>query len=500
MPDRYACLVVPSFPVAAVRRSRPELRGRAVAVVAGNPPAATIVDADRPARAAGIRPGMPGPDAQARVPGLTLVLQSPACQAAAHAALLDLSLGVSPRVEDAGLGVVCLDLAGLSLLHRDEHRFAEDLAALVSEVELPASVAIASTRTAARLAAAVNPLVVIPSGREVDILSPLPIALLAPSDDLSAVLSRWGIHTLGDLAALPDTALIERLGQEGRALQRRARGEDIDPFIPYRAHTAVEEAIDLEWPIENVEALSFVLSGVLDRLVARLVARGWALGAIHLALGLVDRSCQEFPLSLASPLTDGRAVLPLLVQAVRSSPPSAAIERVTARADPAVVRLTQASLFFSLLASPERLGATLARLEALVGRESVGSPAPLDTHRPDAFTVNPFGTRLSVGVEATPRPPCGRPVESSAPILRRFRPPLTVDMETAEDGTPVRILGGPWKSLVRVAAGPWRSSGEWWGETAWQRQEWDAELASGLVARLVYDLTKGTWCVEGIYD
>jgi protein ImuB len=500
MLDRYACLVVPSFPVAAVRRSRPELRGHAVAAVAGSPPAVTVIAADRPALAAGVRPGMTGPEAQARVPGLTLVPQSPACQAAAHAALLDVSLGVSPRVEDGGAGVVCLDLAGLFLLYRDERRLAEDLAARVAEVELPASVAIASTRTAARLAAAVNSLVVIPSGREADTLSPLPITLLAPSDDLSAVFSRWGIHTLGDLAALPDVALIERLGQDGRVLQRRAWGEDVNPFIPYRAQSVVEEAVDLEWPIENAEALAFVLSGVLDRLVARLVARGWALGAIHLTLGLVDRSCKEIPLSLASPLTDVRAVLPLLMQAVRSSPPSAAIERVTARADPAAVRLTQASLFSALLTSPERLAATLARLEALVGREGVGSPAPLDTHRPDAFTVNPFGTWSSGRVEAMPRPTGGRPVELPAPMLRRVRPPLTVDVEAAKDGTPVRILGGPWKSAVRVASGPWRSCGEWWGETGWRREEWDAELASGLVVRLVWDLAQSTWFLDGIYD
>ena len=122
-----------------------------MAVVAGTPPAVTVVDADPSARANGIRPGMVGPEAHARVHGLSLVPQSPACQDAAHAALLEMSLGVSPRVEDWGPGVVCLHLAGLSRLHRDERDLAEDLAARAAEVELPASVAIASTRTAARL-------------------------------------------------------------------------------------------------------------------------------------------------------------------------------------------------------------------------------------------------------------------------------------------------------------------------------------------------------------
>lgn len=364
---------------------------------------------------------------------------------------------------------------------------------------MPASVAIASTRTAARLAAAVSPLVVVPPGGEQAFLCSLPLSLLPESDDLRAVLTRWGIRTMGEVAALPGDALVERLGPEGRRLQRLARGEDLDLFVPYQPPVIMEETMDLEWPIEHLEALAFVLSGVLDRLIARLSARGLALGAVHLTLETVDRSRHHIPLRLAAPLGDSRVVLALLVQSARSAPPPAAVERVVVLVEPAVPRAAQAVLFSASVVSPDQLAATLARLEALVGREHVGSPELVDSHRPDAFVMKPFE-----GWSVSPVSPA-QPERETSPglgrlVLRRLRPPVALDVETATDGAPGAILSGPWKSVVRVASGPWRSCGEWWGETSWRREEWDAELTSGPVIRLAWDLAQSTWSLDGIYD
>ena len=56
---------------------------------------------------------------------------------------------------------------------------------------------------------------------------------------------------------------------------------------------------------------------------------------------------------------------------------------------------------------------------------------------------------------------------------------------------------------VLWAAGPWRSSGDWWEDDAWMRDEWDiaVEEQSGIALyRLVHDLVGGEWMVEGSYD
>lgn len=412
-------------------------------------------------------------------------------------ALLDLGFSLSPRVEHAAPGLIYVDLNGLARLHPDEHRLAEDLVVRAGEVGLAVSVAIASTRTVARVAASTKPLTVVPAGGEAAFLASFPVEVLVPPEALAAVLARWGIRTLGELAALPDAGLIERLGIEGRRLQRQAQGEDLGPFMPYQPPAVVDETVELDWAIDTVEAVAFVLSSMLDRLVTRLIWRGWALGAMRLRLGLVSQTFKDYVLSLASPLSDGRAVLPLVLQQVRASPPDAAVERITVRVDPASLRVSQSGLFSASRVSPEQLAATLVRLEALVGPESVGSPVVLDSHRPDAFTVQRFGAvsktdraeTAAVGVLST-----------AVPVLRRCRPPVAVEVSTRADGTPGQVLGGPWAGPVRAVAGPWRLSGDWWTEAGWRRDEWDAELTNGRVVRLVSDLTRGAWFIEGVYD
>lgn len=412
-------------------------------------------------------------------------------------ALLDLGFSVSPRVEHAAPGLIHVDLEGLAR-HPDERRLAEDLLARAGEAGLSVSVAIASTRTVTRVAASAKPLTVVPAGSEAAFLAPFPVEVLAPPEALTTVLARWGIRTLGALAALPDAALIERLGMDGRRLQRQARGEDLAPFVPYQPTAVVDETVELDWPIDTVEAVAFVLGSMLDRLVTRLTWRGWALGGIHLTLGLVNRSSKNYALSLASPLSDGRAALPVVVQQVRSSPPDAAIERMNVRVDPAAIRISQSGLFSASRVSPEQLSATLVRLEALVGPGDVGSPVVLDSHGPDAFTIHRFdgaappidGSKAATGSFGVP----------AAPVLRRCRPPIAIDVATGADGTPERVLGGPWAGRVRTASGPWRLSGDWWTEAGWRREEWDAELSNGRVIRLVFDRTRDGWLIEGVYD
>jgi protein ImuB len=409
----------------------------------------------------------------------------------AQAALLDLALAVSPRVEDGGAGFVSLDLSGLEILYRDESRLAEDLIAHTVEAGFDARVAIASTRTAARLAAATHPLAVIASGDEARFLAPLSIALLECSPEIARVLAQWGIRTLGDLAALPEAGLVERLGEEGRRLQREARGEDLRPLIPYRIPARDEEAMDLEWPIESLDALAFVLGGLLDRFFLRLASRGWAVGLLHLVCGLVDRTSRDYALPLASPLEEGRAALPLLMEMIRSNPPPAAIETVSVRADPVSTRTAQGSLLAPATISPEKLAAMLARTEALVGPGQVGSPTLLNSHRPDAFRLDSFVPGPS------PKPRMATSVRG--PVLRRFRPPFESLVET-QNGCPVRIVSHRISGRVRVCAGPWRSSSEWWTETEWSRDEWDVELDGGCLVRLVFDVALDTWFVEGTYD
>ena len=89
--------------------------------------------------------------------------------------------------------------------------------------------------------------------------------------------------------------------------------------------------------------------------------------------------------------------------------------------------------------------------------------------------------------------------------LRIFRPPVRATV-TLRDGQPARIAcpkRKPIQGEILWVAGPWRSSGDWWDQEGWARDEWDIALQgeSGIVLyRLVHDLLSRNWLLEGTYD
>jgi protein ImuB len=155
--------------------------------------------------------------------------------ARADRALQAVARDFSPRIEVCSDREVLLDVHGLERLIGTLPTISAELHRTAAAHGLDVRVAIAATRTAARLLVHAHPgRTVIDPGDERDALAGLPIELLtaAAGDADLRTLRRWGLRTLGDLAALPDEAVAARLGQHGVAWQRLARGEDPGPLVP----------------------------------------------------------------------------------------------------------------------------------------------------------------------------------------------------------------------------------------------------------------------------
>jgi protein ImuB len=324
-------------------------------------------------------------------------------------------------------------------------------------------------------------------------------AVQASDDQMFNVLRRWGLHTVGEFAVLPPGDLSARLGQDGIALQHYARGIDLRPLVPDSEIPRFLEGIDLEWPIDGLEPLSFVLARMLEPLSTRLERADRGAAAIHVRLRLVDRTMHARTLQLPVAMRDPRVLRTLLTLDLESHPPPAAIDQVAIEADPAPGRVLQYSLLERARPSPETLATLTARLGALVGTSRSGSPALLDSHRPDAFELRRFTDDSKVDVHTR----CDDPQRPKM-VLRRFRPPMAIRVNV-ERGRPRRVAidrrGMP-GGHVEQSAGPWRSSGAWWKETArsWNRDEWDVVLSDGSVCRLFHERDTGRWFMEGIVD
>ncbi len=497
---RIACLFVPDFPLAAVLRAEPELRGQALVVADAAGPRARLAAVSEAAARRGIAVGMTVAQARGVDGSLIVRCASNACRQAAQAALCDVADSFSPRVEDAGEGVVYLDVSGLSAIFPSEAALGAALVQRAQRLGFEASVGIAATRTAASLAAREGGGVTsVPPGEEWQILAPLSVDLLQPSPELRATLHRWGIRTVGELARLPASAVGARLGPEGLLLVHRARGEDERPIQPRPARMHFEEAVDLEYCIESLEPLAFVLRGLLDRLTARLAMRGFACGDLRLSLRLANRARDERTVAVAAPSNDARALLALVRLQLEKSPPAAPVEGVCLGAVPERLRTVQLDAFRPAGPAPERLAVALMRLAALCGADRVGAPALVDSHRLDAYRLVPFGSVLSRTLPwiSAPRAPLAG--DGFAVALRALRPPCPVEV-FCDRGALDYVRGAGLSGRVVAVAGPWRIQAEWWSEGATSRDYYDVQLSDGGVYRMYCERKTQQWFVDGVYD
>ncbi|MDP1569256.1 MAG: hypothetical protein Q8L86_04565 [Vicinamibacterales bacterium] len=326
-------------------------------------------------------------------------------------------------------------------------------------------------------------------------------------EDALAVLDRWGLRTLGQLAALPADDLVARLGPRGSRWARLARGEDARPLVPWVDEPPYEATLELEWPIDGLEPLSFVLGRLLDPLAARLEREQRGAAVLSVRLGLVSRTAHTRVLQLPAPMRESKALRTLLLLDLESHPPEAAIDRVTVALEPAPGRVVQDSLFVRAAPPPEQVATLVARLTAIMGAGHVGTPALVDTWRPEAFEVRAFTVASGPGAAVPAEGPrSDAPTWPWAPgqgtsALRRFRLPVPIRVRVAE-GRPVRVMSdrhGVAGGAIVQAAGPWRASGDWHAEP-YDRDEWDVALADGTVYRIHVERTVGQWFIAGVID
>jgi nucleotidyltransferase/DNA polymerase involved in DNA repair len=450
-----------------------------------------------------------------------------AAEGSDSAVLVEVAREFSPRIEICGPREITLDLSGLSRLFGEARTIAEELRRTAADRGLRVRVAIAGTRTAARLLVRHRAgLTVIEPGTEAAALSPLPLALVeqvttthqpsttnpkaATHHPPTDVFRRWGLRTLGELVALPPDEVMARLGLPGIEWQRLARGEDARPLVPAVPEERFEQSVELEWPVEGLEPLSFILGRLMEPLSAHLEQRDRSAAVLHVRLRLVTRQpdaggtdvggafrrpgAKEVhvrTLDLPAPMREARTLRTLALLDLESHPPAAAIEAVTVAVDPTPARIVQYSLLTRPLPTPEQLSTLMARLHALMGESRCGSPSPVDSWAPGAFAMKPFapseGTPQKGTTATSPRDfalhepqrhrehrehrdSSSRKDDGAVPVtaLRRFRRPVPARVQV-EDGKPVRIVidrRGLSGGAVANSAGPWRTSGSWWTSEA----------------------------------
>ena len=569
--ELWGCVVVAQVAAQAGVRLRPGLAESPVVIMEGVRPLERVCGVNGRARQMGLTEGMTRVEVET-FDGVTVLPRSVAEERVARGVLLEVMGGFTPRAEPRVSGPdweCCVDLAGTERLLGDERTLGGKIVEALERVGFLACVVLAGNADAgfsvcrwmaSRLrfiqkkplgseASAIGPTYqeeqrrdergtrndherqrlqvgVMLRGGEAKMLGPLPLGVLKLGDEARERFGIWGISTLGELAALPETALITRMGQIGKQLRQRARGEMLHLLEPVAETALLEEVLDLDEPVETLEPLLFLLNPMLEQLILRAQGRALALASVTVELGIeepADRVVGEdfevaeplsqmrdkgHPLLLQSvhirtvrpavPVLDRALLLKMLQLDLEAHPSPGAVIRVQLSAEAGDTSRIQLGLFAPQMPEPTRFEDTHARLVSLVGEGNVGRVKSLDTHASEGFVLERF--RLPEG--AYKAPPLRDEGARPATALRRMRPPVEVRVRTRG-----RQIAEFWYEARRYEVlrsyGPWRASGDWWCGSIWSADTWDlAAVNEGevLVCLVGHDLRAGVWRMEGVYD
>jgi protein ImuB len=320
--------------------------------------------------------------------------------------------------------------------------------------------------------------------------------------EIFAILHKWGIHTLGQLAALDKEQLAARLGPEAVRMWERANGRSNRLLKLIRPPESFEESFEFEREIETAEPLLFMLHRFLEQLAVRLAAIYLVAKELTLRITFADsrqdepavagKQSYERVFKIPQPTNDVDLLFRMLQTHLENFRSEHPIVAVALSAEPIKPAREQFGLFETTLRNPHQLSETLARLTALLSADRIGTPVLEETHRPDAFRMQPF---CSTGFQ--PVGQAGVPACEISPALRRFRPAVSASVLQDED-TPAHIRSAEISGKVIEQQGPYLLSGNWWDEKSWARAEWDLQLQNGELVRV--NESEHRWQVDGIYD
>jgi DNA polymerase IV len=260
-----------AFYASVEQRDDPRLRGRPVIVGAG-----VVLAASYEAKAFGVETAMGCGRARRLCPRAVVVPPRIAAYSEASRAVFRVFGETTPLVEALSIDEAFLDVRGLERIAGPPREIAARLRRRVrTEAGLPITVGVASTKFVAKVASAEakpDGLLVVPPGRELEFLHPLPVERLWGVGAATArKLHEAGLEKVRDVAALPEEALVSILGKAaGRHLHALAHNRDPRRVRGRRRRRSMGAQRALGRGPRSDAELETVLIGLCDRLARRL--------------------------------------------------------------------------------------------------------------------------------------------------------------------------------------------------------------------------------------
>ncbi len=302
-----------AFYASVETRRRPELRGRPV-IVGGIGPRGVVSSASYEARVFGVRSAMPSGRARRLCPQAVFLPPDFAQYTAASQAIMRIFREVTPLVEPLSLDEAFLDVTGARRLLGPPAGIAALIRQRVrDEQDLPCSVGVAPTKFVAKLAstrAKPDGVVVVPAGRVLEYLHPLPVSVLWGVGERSAeVLGRLGLRTVRDLAHAPDRMLRGALGEAAAAhLRELAAGRDPRPVEPAQVEKSISAETTFDVDVVDRLVIRRTLLALAGRAAGRVRGAGQVGRTVSIKVRLADFRTLSRSRTLATPTDVTREV------------------------------------------------------------------------------------------------------------------------------------------------------------------------------------------------
>ena len=410
-------------------------------------------------------------------------------------------------------------------------------------------VGIADGGLAAALAARAAPVLVVPRGESAGFLGPWSVTVLASRvDDGSALvdlLTRLGLRTLADFAALPDASVLARFGVTGARAHRLARGVSEHDLVPVPVPLELVEVVELDPPARRVDEAAFAAKMLADRLLGRLDELGLSCSQVVVEAetehGERLTRCwrHEGALTPATLVTRVRWQLEAWLTAEASAREASAHDlddivtgglTLLRLAPDVVMPATGRQLGFwgGDAAAGDRAARALARVQGMLGPDAVITAVPVGGRTPvERVRWVPWGEPRDVTPPLAAGPVASGPWPGTVPgpsPARVFDPPVGAELLDA-DGQAVAVSGRGEQSAApaelrcgalpggggRITSwvGPWLHDVRWWERRArsrralWQvvvAREGDADEREPTGTACLVVLTRGCAAVEAVYD
>ena len=472
--ERVLALWSPDWPVTAAMAAAHVPPHRPAAVFLAN----RVVACSAGARASGVKRGLRRREAQARCPEIAVLAPDAERDARLFEPVVMAVEELAPGVEVVRPGLVVLPAKGPVGFFGGERAAAERLVDQVAaRTGVESQVGFADGLFAAVLAARRG--VGIEPGRSAEFLAPLGVEELdrepeVDRSELVDLLRRLGLRSLGAFGSLDPADVASRFGADAVLAHRLARGLDPRPPVRRRPPEELAAEVELDPPVERVDAAAFAARALAERLHRTLAGHGLSctrLGvAARTAVGeelLRVWRCAE-PLSPSGTVDRVRWQLDAwltrggsgAVVALRLTPE----ETVTAGA-------LQLGLWGDIGEADERAGRALVRVQALLGPESVVTAVLAGGRDPgDRVRLVPWGddrdpgSRVAGPLEGPPAPPptpgygpypdaLRRAMPAHPPTLRLVDPDRWSPSHAADPHIPAQEVGDLREGVVITGGG-----------------------------------------------